>query len=86
MNQSILFPDMQTWDSLAQAVCFTAQYQGMVIHCQISMAELQSLTGEVIEEQQAAMQAFEANRFDIEDKVEQLIAEEAYDELGRIKL
>ncbi|EKM30077.1 hypothetical protein VCHENC02_4170, partial [Vibrio harveyi] len=35
MNQSILFPDMQSWDKTLQAVNFTAQQSGALIECYV---------------------------------------------------
>ena len=89
MNQSILFPDLQQWNSESQSMVFVAQSQGMNICCYISAIKLSKLAGlevsSITNEQQAVL-IFEQCRFDIEDLAEELIEAEDFDELGHIQL
>ena len=91
MNQSVLFPDLQEWNADAECVEFSAQVQGANIHCSIARESLQALSGEVLAPQDPELSAkatalFEEYRFDIEEEVETLIAQEVFDEHGRITL
>ncbi|MGS0683476.1 DUF1488 domain-containing protein [Shewanella sp. 125m-7] len=91
MNQSILFPDLQDWDSESQTVVFPAQVQGANIECCISLAKLATLSATTINagEQDIANKAlaiFDDYRFDIEEEVEALIEQEIFDEQGRVVL
>lgn len=91
MNQSILFPDLQNWDSQTQTVVFPVQVQGANIECRISLAKLASLSSTTIDasEQDIEIQAlaiFDEYRFDIEEKVEALIEQDIFDEQGRVAL
>ncbi|MGR5237357.1 DUF1488 domain-containing protein [Vibrio alfacsensis] len=84
MNQSILFPDMQSWDETSQSVNFAAQQAGALIECYITKQKLEKLMGSVIKTEQAAIEAFVDYRFDIEEMAEELIEDEAFDEEGHI--
>ncbi|MDB2387261.1 DUF1488 domain-containing protein [Shewanella sp.] len=89
MNQSILFPDLQDWESSSQMIVFTAQQQGINIECRIGITKLAALskTNLIATDQDIATKAlamFETYRFDIEEEVEQLIEQEQFDELGRV--
>ncbi|MFT5788420.1 MAG: hypothetical protein ACI8SJ_000523 [Shewanella sp.] len=91
MNQSILFPDLQDWDQQSLSVIFPVQVQGANIECRVGLAKLAELSMTVLsaEQQDIASKAlviFNAYRFDIEDEVEQLIEQEAFDELDGVKL
>lgn len=91
MNQSILFPDLQNWDSQTQTVVFPVQVQGANIECRISLVKLASLSSTTIDagEQDIASKAlvlFDEYRFDIEEEVEALIEQEIFDEQGRVVL
>ncbi|MGS0695834.1 DUF1488 domain-containing protein [Shewanella sp. 0m-4] len=91
MNQSILFPDLQDWDQLSQTVIFPVQVQGVNIECRISLAKLASLSStkilaEELDIESKALALFEQYRFDIEEEVETLIEQEAFDEQARTVL
>ncbi|WP_299809752.1 DUF1488 domain-containing protein [uncultured Shewanella sp.] len=91
MNQSILFPDLQDWDSQTQRVVFPVQVQGANIECCISLSKLASLSSTTINpgEQGIGIKAlalFDEYRFDIEEEVEALIEQEKFDEQGRVVL
>ncbi|NMH66757.1 DUF1488 domain-containing protein [Shewanella salipaludis] len=86
MNQSILFPDLQHWDNERQRVHFPVQVQGATLDCYIGIQALAKLAEcECLSDSQV-LQVFEEYRFDIEDWVETLIEQEAFDEHGAIQL
>ena len=84
MNQSILFPDMQSWDEASQSVNFVAQQSGALIECYVTKQKLEKLRGTLIETEQAAIKVFTDYRFDLEEIAEELIEDEAFDEEGHI--
>ncbi len=84
MNQSILFPDIQSWDELSQSVCFPAQHSGALIECYVTKTKLVKISGLEIENKQQAVAAFIASRFDLEEIAEELIEDEAFDDEGHI--
>ncbi|CAH1559936.1 DUF1488 family protein [Vibrio owensii] len=84
MNQSILFPDMQSWDEASQSVNFAAQQSGALIECYVTKQKLEKLSGSQIETEQAAIKVFTDYRFDLEEIAEELIEDEAFDEEGHI--
>ncbi|AWA99017.1 MULTISPECIES: DUF1488 domain-containing protein [Vibrio] len=84
MNQSILFPDMQSWDKTLQAVNFTAQQSGALIECYVTKQKLEKLSGSLVETEQAAIKVFIDYRFDLEEIAEELIEDEAFNEEGNI--
>ena len=84
MNQSILFPDMQSWDEVSQSVNFAAQQSGALIECYVTKQKLEKLSGSQIETEQAAIDAFIDFRFDLEEIAEELIEDEAFNEEGHI--
>lgn len=84
MNQSILFPDMQSWDEASQSVNFAAQQSGALIECYVTKQKLKKLSGSLIETEQAAIKVFTDYRFDLEEIAEELIEDEAFDEEGHI--
>ncbi|CAH1525367.1 MULTISPECIES: DUF1488 family protein [Vibrio] len=84
MNQSILFPDMQSWDEASQSVNFAAQQSGALIECYVTKQKLEKLGGSLIETEQAAIKVFTDYRFDLEEIAEELIEDEAFDEEGHI--
>ena len=45
MNQSILFPDLQSWDEKKQIVMFPAQQSGALIECVVTLAKLAEMSG-----------------------------------------
>lgn len=86
MNQSILFPDMQTWDEDKQAVLFPAQQSGALIQCLVSISELKQLSGQDIENEQQALEVFSQYRLDLEELAEELIEEEEFNSEGNIEV
>ncbi len=84
MNQSILFPDMQSWDEPSQSVRFPAQQSGALIECYATKQKLVKISGSDIKNEQQAVEVFIACRFDLEDIAEELIEDEAFDEEGHI--
>lgn len=86
MNQSILFPDLQNWDESLQAVVFSAQQAGALIECVISKAELEKLSGQLINDGQQALAVFTDYRFDAEELAEELIENEDFTRDGKINI
>ncbi|WP_394245517.1 DUF1488 family protein [Vibrio astriarenae] len=86
MNQSILFPDIQTWDEEKQCVLFPAQQGGALIECAISKARLEMLSQQTCATEKQALALFCQFRFDIEELVEEEIEEENFDSQGRVAL
>ena len=86
MNQSILFPDIQTWNEELNAVTFPAQQSGALIECVASVSYLSQLSERTINGAQQALDVFEQNRFEIEEQAEQLIEDEEYNAQGMIEL
>lgn len=84
MNQSILFPDMQSWDEASQSVNFAAQQSGALIECYVTKQKLEKLSGSAIGDEQAAIEALVDFRFDLEEIAEELIEDEAFNEEGHI--
>ncbi|MGR5174420.1 DUF1488 domain-containing protein [Vibrio owensii] len=84
MNQSILFPDMQSWDEASQSVNFAAQQSGALIECYVTKQKLEKLSDSLIETEQVAIKVFTDYRFDLEEIAEELIEDEAFDEEGHI--
>ncbi|MFB9215481.1 DUF1488 family protein [Vibrio sinaloensis] len=86
MNQSILFPDIQSWDEDKQAVLFSAQQAGALIQCMVSISELERLSGQTITGEKQALEVFSQYRFDLEELAEELIEDEEFDSLGWIEV
>ncbi|MBR9789298.1 MAG: DUF1488 domain-containing protein [Vibrionaceae bacterium] len=84
MNQSILFPDIQSWNEPLQSVNFPAQQSGALIECYVTKQKLAKMSGSDVEGEQQAVEAFIALRFDLEEIAEELIEDEAFDEEGHI--
>ncbi|TOG20808.1 DUF1488 domain-containing protein [Vibrio parahaemolyticus] len=84
MNQSILFPDMQSWDEVSQSVSFAAQQSGALIECFVTKQKLEKLSGSELDTEQAVIAAFIDYRFDLEEIAEELIEDEAFNEEGHI--
>lgn len=84
MNQSILFPDIQSWDESSQSIHFPAQQSGALIECYVTKQQLSKMSGLDIEDEQKAVEAFLALRFDLEEMAEELIEDEAFNEEGQI--
>ncbi|GMM91050.1 DUF1488 domain-containing protein [Vibrio fortis] len=85
MNQSILFPDIQTWDAENQCVVFPAQQSGALIECTITLEELGKLAGREVTNEQA-IEVFSELRFDLEELAEELIEEEEFNSSGQIEI
>lgn len=86
MNQSILFPDIQTWDDEHQAILFPAQQAGALIECLITKVSLEQLSGQGIASSQQALDIFAQYRFDLEELAEALIEEEEFNSRGQIEV
>lgn len=86
MNQSILFPDIQSWDEDKQAVLFSAQQAGALIPCLVSKTELEKLSGQTVENEQQALEVFSQYRFDLEELAEELIEDEEFNSQGWIEV
>ena len=84
MNQSVIFTDQLYIE--ADAVKFIAQQQGIHIACFISFSLLSQLNQDKFVDANNAEIYFELCRFDIEDKAEALIEEEAFSDKGDIQL
>ncbi len=79
MNQSILFPDTQSWDSQKQAVVFPVQVQGANLTCFIPLSVLTDEPSKFNNEADI-LSMFDSLRFELEDRVEELIETLDYDE------
>ncbi|MCW8336040.1 DUF1488 family protein [Vibrio paucivorans] len=86
MNQSILFPDLQTWDAVKNVIVFPAQQSGALIECVVSKSYLENMVGSAIETEQQAIQVFQKLSFDLEEQAEELIEEEEFNLQGQIEL
>lgn len=86
MNQSILFPELQTWQEDKQQIVFIAQQSGLSIDCIITVASLSQLKGENIVGEEQALHIFSEYRFDIEELAEQLIEDEDFNHDGQIEI
>ena len=86
MNQSILFPDIQSWDEDKQAVLFSAQQAGALIQCLVSITGLEKLSGQTVGNEQQALEVFSQYRFDLEELAEELIEEEEFNSEGNIEV
>ncbi|RJX66689.1 DUF1488 domain-containing protein [Vibrio sinensis] len=84
MNQSILFPDIQSWDEELEAVVFPAQQSGALIECLVGQSVLEHLSGRSIMTPQQAVEVFEQYRFDIEELAEEQIEDEQFNASGQI--
>jgi len=84
MNQSILFPDIQTWDIENQAVIFPAQNQGSLIECLVTKSYLDQLNGCALKDELDIISLFLQYRFDLEEQAELLIEEEEFSPSGQI--
>ena len=84
MNQSILFPDIQSWDEVSQSVNFSAQQSGALIECFVTKQKLEKLSGSLIETEKAAIHVVTDYRYDLEEMAEELIEDEAFNEEGHI--
>ncbi|ORM60643.1 DUF1488 domain-containing protein [Pantoea rodasii] len=81
MNQSIHFPDRESWDDERQAILFPVLLQGMGLTCAIKLEALYSRFGSG-----EAMALFRAHRWDLEEDAEMLIRQDEIDDQGWIWL
>lgn len=86
MNQSILFPDIQTWHADSQQVSFPAQQAGALIDCIISTEVLVRMSDRPINSEEQAIAIFSQLRFDLEDLAEELIEDENFNAFGQIEI
>jgi len=80
MNQAIQFIDRLEFREPAHQLVFFAQVSGMLVECVIAVSSL-GLTDE-----SHATSYFEKNRFDYEERAEQLIEDESYNSAGQIEV
>ncbi|WP_445396089.1 DUF1488 family protein [Zobellella sp. An-6] len=78
MNQDIIVGDDLCWQPQEQRLTFSTYWQGRLIPCFISLHRLEHMTGQSLSDEANIMLAFEAVRFDIEEKVSALVEEEAF--------
>ncbi len=86
MNQSILFPDIQEWNSELEVIVFPAQQSGALIECIVNVQELQKISGASINSKEQALAVFADVRFDLEELAEELIEDEAFNQSGQIEV
>lgn len=86
MNQSILFPDLQTWDEQNRTMTFPAQQSGALIECIVSQEELEKASGQSISDAQQAQDLFAQYRFELEELAEQLIEDEEFNADGKVEV
>ncbi|UCX03085.1 DUF1488 family protein [Shewanella glacialimarina] len=84
MNQSVIFTDQLYMET--NQVRFIAQQQGMHINCFASFAVISALCDHQVVNEHNAVHLFEQCRFDLEDKAEALIEQEAFSDSGDILL
>lgn len=82
MNQSVIFSDHLFIET--NQVRFIAQLQGMNINCFASFGIISKLCDHQDVSQHNAAGLFEQCRFDLEDKAESLIEQEAFNDSGEI--
>lgn len=80
MNQSILFPDIQTWNEEKQEIVFPVQVQGVNLECVLPITVLEEQAQKSLSNEVEILAAFDSLRFDIEDSIEELIENQQYDE------
>ncbi|KFZ36180.1 hypothetical protein HR45_18110 [Shewanella mangrovi] len=85
MNQQLLFNDDAQADLERQAIICSAMDGGMCIQCVIAVSYLAKLDANV-DEVSDWLNAYEDNRFDIEDQLEAKIAQEAFNAKGEVEL
>ncbi|WP_087023561.1 DUF1488 domain-containing protein [Thaumasiovibrio subtropicus] len=84
MNQSILFPDIQTYDAVNAGVIFPAQQSGALIECFVSTHWLVMTAGKPLSNEQEILAQFSDSRFDLEEIAEERIEDEDFDTDGRV--
>ncbi|MFD1008782.1 DUF1488 family protein [Oceanisphaera ostreae] len=86
MNQDIIVNDDLNWQPAQQRVAFSAQWFGGQVACFISLSQLEHLTGQPLVDEANIILAFESVRFDIEEKVSELVGQEAFGPDGSLSL
>ncbi|WP_343465097.1 DUF1488 domain-containing protein [Pantoea sp.] len=81
MNQSIHFPERESWDEEQRAVIFPVLVRGAQFTCAVTAAHLCVQFGEG-----EAMALFNAHRWDLEEGIERLIRRDEIDDQGWIWL
>ncbi|AZG71524.1 DUF1488 domain-containing protein [Shewanella livingstonensis] len=82
MNQSVIFSDQLFIET--NKVRFIAQQQGMNINCFASFVIISELCDNQLVSKHNAGSLFEQCRFDLEDRAESLIEQEAFSDSGEI--
>lgn len=85
MNQQLLFNDDAQVDIGHQAILCTAMDGGMRIQCVIAISYLVKL-GANVSDATAWLNAYEEYRFDIEEQLEAMIAQEEINAAGEVEL
>jgi hypothetical protein len=86
MNQSVLFPELQDWNTELEVVEFPVQISGALISCSISLKKLREISGNTKLEGASAIECFLKFRFDIEELIEEMIEDERYNDLDQISI
>lgn len=86
MNQSVLFPDLQSWDADKQQMVFPVQVEGRTLFCVIGLEKLAALAGVDSVDADSVLEVFAQCRFDIEDLAEQKLANEEFNSEGHVFL
>lgn len=84
MNQSVIFSDQLFIE--ADKVRFVAQQQGVNINCYASFSAISMLCEQQEVNPSNVVNLFERCRFDLEDKAEALIEQEAFNDKGDIEI
>ncbi|MGI2261293.1 DUF1488 domain-containing protein [Shewanella sp. GXUN23E] len=86
MNQSVIFPDLQSWDATKQQMVFPVQVDGQTLFCVIGLAGLAKLSGVSDVTAENVLDVFSQCRFDVEDLAELKLVAEAFDAEGHVLL
>lgn len=78
MNQDIIVNDDLMWQPEYARLTFSAQWFGGQVLCHVSLALLEHMSGQQLVDEASIMLAFEAQRFEIEEQVSDLIGQEAF--------
>ncbi|MGX9461443.1 DUF1488 domain-containing protein [Shewanella sp. A14] len=84
MNQSVIFTDQFYIET--NQVKFIAQQQGININCYASFSIISEFCNKQVVNESNVESLFEQCRFDIEDKAEELIEHEDFNDSGDITL
>ncbi len=86
MNQSIIFPELQSYNELEEHIEFSAQQNGALLYCIIGKDKLHQISQQQAQTESELLAIFEQYRFDIEELAEQLIDNDQFSEDGKIYL